>query len=224
MREPLACCPLARTCEATHSRTSRLSVAGSLRDGEKAAVQKKRALVTAGLRDDDYLPPELLSQLPAASSATAQQQAQPEKRRPTKAEQRAAARRAQPREPQQRDGLPRTVQKSSTVEVAVLPSEGTVGQPRLHAPVKTDVRDFMQQQLYGRGIRRAPAATLASLRPAGGKCAPASNFATVPVDPLAQIGGKKRKRKATKTVDATGSHSTLERMAERIMRRNKGPR
>ena len=31
-------------------------------------MQKKRALVTAGLRDDDYLPPELLSQLPAVLS------------------------------------------------------------------------------------------------------------------------------------------------------------
>ena len=187
-------------------------------------MQKKRALVTAGLRDDDYLPPELLSQLPAASSAPAtEQQAQPEKRRPSKSEARAAARRAQPREPERRDGLPRTVQKSSTVEVALLPAEGAIGEPRLHAPVKTDVRDFMQQQLYGGRTRRAPAATLASLRPAGGKFGAASNFATVPVQPLVQGGGKKRKRKAATRVVASGSHSTLERMAERIMRR-KGPR
>ena len=83
----------------------------SLREGAKAAEKKKRSVVTAGLRGDDYLPPELLDQLPSTTTAPAQPD-EPQKKRPTRAEAKAAAKRARPHEPEPRDGLPITVQKA----------------------------------------------------------------------------------------------------------------
>ena len=119
--------------------------------------------------------------------------------------------------------MPRVVKKSTTVEVAVLPSDPSG--VRLHAPVRADVADFMQQQLYG-GDRhkRVPAATLSSLKASGGRFGAASNFATVPAAPPPPGGfgsKRKKKRKAASGGDATGSFSTLERMAAKIMRKGK---
>ena len=42
--------------------------------------------------------------------------------------------------------------------------EGGGKQARLHAPIKTDARAFMQQQLYGSRQQRVPTATLDSLK------------------------------------------------------------
>lgn len=102
--------------------------------------------------------------------------------------------------------------------------EGGASQPRLHAPVKSSVRDFLQQQLYGKGAkRRAPAATLSSLKPPGGRGGAALNFASVPLD--ASASGRKRKRSkrsgAGAAREAIPGRSTLEEMAARIMQRGK---
>ena len=192
----------------------------SIREGEKAAMKKKRSVVTAGLRGDDYLPAEVLDHLPTATATTEPAEV-PAKAKPSRAEARAAAKRKEPREQESRDGLPRTIQKSSTVEVAVLPDDSSV---RLHAPVSSDVRNFMQKQLYGDRHRRAPAATIASLRPSGGRFGAASNFATATasaLQPESKGGRKKRKSAGADTTKVAGSYSTLERMAARIMQKNK---
>jgi len=187
------------------------------------ATKKKRSLVTAGLRGDDYLPPELLEQLPATTSSAAP--AEPaKKQKPSRAEAKAAAIRTQPREREQHDGLPRTVQTANTVEVAVISGAG--GGPRLHAPVQSDVRAFMEQQLYSDRHRRAPAATLSSLRPSGGaRFGAASNFATaVPLPPNPDLGSKRKKRRkggAPPAKEMAGSFSTLERMAAKIMQKKR---
>jgi|MDTA01.1.fsa_nt_gb hypothetical protein len=203
----------------------------AIREGERAATKKRQSVVTKGLRGDDYLPDEILSQLPsgptigqarrAADAAGADEQRSKKKQKNAAAA--SGARQQQSKAPPAPDGLPRVVKKSTTVEVAVLPSDPSG--VRLHAPVRADVADFMQQQLYG-GDRhkRVPAATLSSLKASGGRFGAASNFATVPAAPPPPGGfgsKRKKKRKAASGGDATGSFSTLERMAAKIMRKGK---
>ena len=196
----------------------------SAREEMRAASKKKRSLVTADLRGDDYLPPELLSQLPATSAIEAEATEDAERpRRPSKAAKaaaKAAERRAQPREPEVHDGLPKVVQKSSNVEVALLPG-GADGGPRLHAPVTSDAKDFMRKQLYGERQERRPAASIASLKPSGGRAfGAASNFATAVAAPAAASSRKgKKRKKGGVTKEVTGAYSTLERMAAKLMRR-----
>jgi len=113
------------------------------------------------------------------------------------------------------------VRETDTVEVAVL--DDTRG-PRLHAVVRDDVREFMQRQLYGDRNRRAPAATLSSLKPTGGRFGPASNFATVPAAPPGEAyasAKKKKKKKASGQGAAAGGYSSLERMAAKIMQQGR---
>lgn len=225
----------------------------SVRDGRKAAAQEQKRLVTAGLRGEDYLPPEVLNQLPPPSAiSTSASRSDPA---PTRAERRAAERRAKHlervREPQ--DGLPQVVQKSyaiprrcgpssdgpdvllsraslcshcrETVEVAVLPASSRVAQPRMHAPVRDDVKDFLQNQLYGGRHKRVPAATLSSLKASGGKkFTAASNFASVPLSPQQEEPARKKRKRNGVGGSSAGEipgRSTLEQMAARIMRRGR---
>lgn len=95
--------------------------------------------------------------------------------------------------------------------------------PRLHAPVQTDARAFMDKMLYGNRHRRAPAATLAALRPSGAtRGAAASNFATAtgPSGPPADLFKKKKKKKAPEQ-QQPGTYSSLEKMAAAIMRKKR---
>jgi hypothetical protein len=206
----------------------------SVIQAQKAAKRKQQTMVTAGLRGDDYLPPEILSNLPSGTaqpsggSSSAAGEAAGGKRL-TKAEAKAAARRqeaeelAKRREPHQL-GLPRVVRKGETVEVAVLPpTEGGVGgmrAARLQAPIKQDARAFLQQQLYGQRHTRVSAATLASQRPASGRFGAASNFATVPLDAKPTGVTKKGKQRGKEKPRLAGT-STLEQMAAAIMRKKR---
>ena len=83
----------------------------------------------------------------------------------------------------------------------------------------------MEQQLYGNRHRRMHAATLASLKPSGGRFSAASNFATAtPQPPAPDIGGKRKKRKkagASPAKDASANFSSLERMAAKIMKKKR---
>ena len=193
----------------------------SVRDGQKAAEKRKQGLVTAGLRGDDYLPPEVLSQLSQAPAQPAVAVAAADSARvavrPSARDRRRAAAVERVAEPP--TGLPRVVRKlGGTVDVAVLDgANGKAAQPRTHAPVRADVRDFVRKQLYGNRVQRAPAATLASLKPAGGRFGPASNFATVAPAAAEQPSGKKRKRSSPEVA----GHSTLEQMAARLMNRKR---
>ena len=189
---------------------------------EKIATKKKQSVITASLRGDDYLAPELLEQLPATTSSAAALPAEPAKKKPSRAEAKAAAIRKRPREPEQHDGLPRAMQRAETVEVAVLDS--THGGPRLHAPVQSGVRQFMDQQLFGSRHRRVPAATLSSLRPSGSaRFSAASNFATaVALPPNPDIGVKRKKRKkGGDSPTKMAGMSMLERMAAQIMKKKR---
>ena len=189
----------------------------SIKEAQKAAQKKQQQLVTAGLRGDDYLPPELLSQLPATQPSAAGEQGAPKR---TKAQLKADARRrdAEAHDAVADEGLPRVLRRSSTVEVAILPEGGR--QPRLHAPIKSDAKAFLQQQLFGSRHQRVSAATLSSLKPAGGRFGAASNFAIVPLDKATQTirKGKKGKEREKAVVGGT---STLEQMAARIMRKKR---
>lgn len=183
--------------------------------------------MTAGLRGDDYLPPEVLNQLPSAPAPPPHAEANGETTSLRKSNKKAAAERraraaaaAAPR-----DGMPRVVRKVENVEIAVLPAEGAVRQhPRIHAPVKANVRDFLQQQLHGDRHRRVPAATQQSLKPSSGRYGAASNFASVPLSAPSSAQGegdsKRKKRRASET-PAVGGYSTLERMAAKIMRKKR---
>ena len=87
----------------------------SIKAGEKAALKKKRNVVTADLRGDDYLPADILEQLPSSSApARSDREAgEPARKRQTKAEAKAAARREQAAaEVDPHDGMPRAIQKS----------------------------------------------------------------------------------------------------------------
>ena len=194
---------------------------------QKAAEKKQQGIVTANLRGDDYLPPEILSQLPTA----------PLRREPEPsiepANSRKRARSADAATPkllekpvQAPTGLPRVVNKFDTVEIAVIDGVEP-SRPRLHAPVSAGVRDFMQQQLYGKRISRAPAATLSSLKAAGGRFGPASNFASSklaaadPVQPARKGRQARQRGNNAQTVNSAGQHSSLEQMAAKIMRKAK---
>jgi hypothetical protein len=112
------------------------------------------------------------------------------------------------------------LRRRGTVEAAVL--DGDASQPRLKAPVTTDVQAFLQKHLYSDRLQRMPAATQASLKASGGKFGAAVNFSSAPTRAGAsiQIGKqRKKKRKPESKALAGGGHSTLEQMAAKIMRR-----
>ena len=218
---------------AVSTRTSRASALAdamvaptdrAVRENQRAAQLRQRSLVTSDLRGADYLPPDVLAKLPEAVSAPAKADAPAQGRsaRPT-----ASAKQEQPRPQSAPSGIPRVVRKGGNLEVAVLDGDSSNSRVRIHAPVQASVRDFMQQHLYGDRVRRAPAATLESLKPRGGKFGPASNFSS---DRLSRTdsetqnrksaSGRKRKRiEGANDGAGRGGFSTLEKMAARIMRR-----
>ena len=102
----------------------------SVREAQKAAQKKQQDTISAHVRGDDgFLPDDILNSLPTSTAAMpavgeadavdmysrAVQKAKAKAR--AKAE--AAAAKVAPR-----DGLPKVITRSGTVEVAVLPSEG----------------------------------------------------------------------------------------------------
>lgn len=201
------------------------------RASQKAAQRKLKGVITADLRGDDYLPSEVLEQLPPAVATASRHEAEARTLHPAKssssggisskrARRTAAVAATSDRCP---DGLPHVIKSTGSVEVAVLDDKGG---PRLHAPVRSSVRTFMQEQLYGDRNRRAPAATLSSLKPTGGRFGPASNFAAVPFDAgaaassIKKKGKKGKKGQGGKAGGSTG-FSSLEKMAAQIMARSR---
>jgi hypothetical protein len=84
----------------------------SVREQQRAQEKQKRSLISADLRGDDYLPPEVLSQLPSkplAPARAAQQQQQPHKEK-------AAATHSKAQKPRAAEdplsfGMPRVLRK-----------------------------------------------------------------------------------------------------------------
>lgn len=186
--------------------------------GQRAAEKARRSAVTADIRSGtDYLPPEVLEQLPAAEAGPSSSEAPEPSRSAAKRARKAAAREAREREA--RDGMPRVVRQSDDghVDVAVLASDDG---PRTQAPTRSDLRAFVDKQLYGGRNKRAPAATIASLKVSHGRFGAASNFATAPLQPKPDGGAGRAKRKQ-RDAPTAGTTSTLEQMAARIMRKGK---
>lgn len=203
----------------------------SVRDGQKAAQQQKQKLVTASLRGEDYLPTDILDQLPETSASPAKippkvdsSASQTRKKRSLESSESAARPDSRVAFP----GLPRVVRDSGPVAIAVVEHGGSScghAGPRLHAPVRADIRDFLNEQLYGTRNRRAPTATIASLKPSRGRFGPASNFVTVPVVPNEEISKAKKRKTSNEgrssSHRALAGHSTLEKLAAKIMGRKK---
>ena len=204
------------------------------RASQKAAQRKLKGVVTADLRGDDYLPSEVLEQLPPAVATASRHEAEARMLHPAKSSssgdigskrtrRTAAVAVTSDTSAPPPDGLPHVIKSTGTVEVAVLDDKGG---PRLHAPVRSSVRTFMQEQLYGDRNRRAPAATLSSLKPTRGRFGPASNFAAVPFDAgaaassIKKKGKKGKKGQGGKAGGSTG-FSSLEKMAAQIMARSR---
>ena len=143
----------------------RLPAVRSARQAKKAEEERKRSLVTADLRGDDYFPSELLAELPAAQPAAREsgEGGKAERRRQAKRERQAAAAAEAAEAPQRapQDGLPQVVRTEHNIDIAVLPS-ATKGR---QAPVKDGLDDFLKKALYGRGIRRMDSGKMASLKP-----------------------------------------------------------
>ena len=211
--------------EAHEAREATRPTRENARMSQMRAEKKLKGLVTAGLRGDDYLPPEVLDQLPRGPSGQRAEGADESTRLSSKRAKRAAAAAAEAAAAAASSsrelptGLPRVVSTTDTVDVAVLDGKGG---PRLHAPVRTDVRSFMEKQLYGERNKRVPAATLASLKPSGRRFGPASNFASVPLAPASGVTKKKKKGKVGGGGGGGGAgYSSLERMAAAIMNKSK---
>ena len=204
------------------------------RASQKAAQRKLKGVVTADLRGDDYLPSEVLEQLPPAVATASRHEAEARMLHPAKSSssgdigskrtrRTAAVAVTSDTSAPPPDGLPHVIKSTGTVEVAVLDDKGG---PRLHAPVRSSVRTFMREQLYGDRNRRAPAATLSSLKPTRGRFGPASNFAAVPFDAgaaassIKKKGKKGKKGQGGKAGGSTG-FSSLEKMAAQIMARSR---
>ena len=204
------------------------------RASQKAAQRKLKGVVTADLRGDDYLPSEVLEQLPPAVATASRHEAEARMLHPAKSSssgdigskrtrRTAAVAVTSDTSAPPPDGLPHVIKSTGTVEVAVLDDKGG---PRLHAPVRSSVRTIMQEQLYGDRNRRAPAATLSSLKPTRGRFGPASNFAAVPFDAgaaassIKKKGKKGKKGQGGKAGGSTG-FSSLEKMAAQIMARSR---
>ncbi len=139
-----------------------------------------------------------------------------------KAEKRAQRRAVLAAEAAAHRGMPTMVHGTANVKVAVLPrDEG----PRLQAPARADLSDFVQQHLYGGRHDRRSALTQASLKPKGPNgFGAAINFARAPLDPVVKKARKgKRERKEGGPAPGGGfvgeRASTLEQMAARIMRK-----
>lgn len=196
----------------------------SIARAQREARKKQQRLVTEGLRDDDYLPPEILSQLPATSAARGAGSGTGEAAlKQSRTESKAAKRRGETGKVQANDGLPKVVQRVNTVEVAVLPEAGMRG-ARLHAPIKADAKAFLQEQLFGSRHQRVSASTLSSMKPTGGRFGAASNFATVPLEHQKETPGAHKKGSSKRKGSATelmAGRSTLEQMAARIMRKKR---
>ena len=203
----------------------------SVGQSQRASAKRQRGLITADLRGQDYLPPEVLSSLadlpappsthvdeavPAASARQKKQQAAAAAAAAAAATASSAAERRARNHAASARVMPTVVRKSGNLELAVLESDRSG--PRLHAPVRDSVSEFMQRQLYGDRVRRAPSATLSSLKSRSGNFGAASNFSTVPVAASSGLGGKKKRKRAETTTTSAG-YSTLEQMAARIMRK-----
>ncbi|KAL1503427.1 hypothetical protein AB1Y20_011916 [Prymnesium parvum] len=178
-----------------------------VRRPRRAAASWQRAAVTADLRADERFPADLLAQLPASSSPSAAAAAPSAAAHPKR---RAAARDAPRRPPPA--GLPQVVRTEHNVDVAVLPSSPSLPLP--HAAVKQGLDVFLREALYGRRLRRASGAAIASLKPSRGRFGASAEFASAapPAAPL------QRKRKA-RAPPPPPPASSLEKMAARIMQR-----
>ena len=116
---------------------------------------KQRKVVDAALKSERF-PSELLEQLPTAGwgvppqpKRTAEEDAEA-----AKAEQKS--KRGRKRRPEAKPGMPTVFRRSHNLEVAVAPRSNTFA----HG---ADVQAFLQEQLYGSGVKRIASTSFSSL-------------------------------------------------------------
>lgn len=199
---------------------------------EKEVSAKQRGVVHAQLRDAEHFPAELLSQLPPVAPEQAKGAAAASRSRKRKGSDVAGPKGDAVRRPAAPVGMPDVLLTENNVTFAVLP--GANDQRSGRAPLRAATQTFVQKALYGKGTKRMSASTLASLKPAAGRNGPrfaaACNFSTATATPavLRKSKSARRRKKRAQLVGATpgaaaaaGPPTALDRMAAKIMSRNK---
>ena len=125
------------------------------------AVAEKRKIVDEALKAEKF-PAELLAQLPTAGWGAPSQQP---KRAETEAAEALPEKSKRRRRTEETPGMPKVYRRSHNMEVAVAPPvaafQGGV------APVSADLKAFLQESLYGEGVKRVASASSGSLRRPG---------------------------------------------------------
>ena len=231
-RVPGACLPLARPKNTAHPH--RTTAHSRARRDKKEATAKQRKFVSAALKSERF-PSELLSQLPTAGWGVP---SQPKRSAKEDAEAAAAERkskRGRKRQPEVKPGMPTVFKRSHNLEVAVAPRSNTFG----HG---ADLQAFLQEQLYGSGVKRIASTSFSSLTRAGAclrtssrawadslayppyrvtRAGAAGNFATAAPPPNRVTKPKKEKvDPATKLTGRvmSASSTAMERRAAKLMR------
>jgi len=199
--------PLASLDE--HLHPHRTAAHSRVRRDKKDATVKQRKVVDAALKSERF-PSELLEQLPTAGwgvppqpKRTAEEDAEA-----AKAEQKS--KRGRKRRPEAKPGMPTVFRRSHNLEVAVAPRSNTFA----HG---ADVQAFLQEQLYGSGVKRIASTSFSSLT----RASAASNFATAA--PLPNRVTKPKKEKVDPATRLTGrvmsaSSTAMDRRAAKLMR------
>lgn len=162
-------------------------------------------------------PSELLAQLPTVGwGAPSRSQPTAEEQEATKeAARREAKRKAKRQQPEAQVGMPKVFRRSHNLQVAVAPPVSAFQGGS--APVNADLQAFLQESLYGSGVKRTASASVGSLRRPGA----ATNFATAAPPPAKATKPKKGKLdKAARMTGQVVSSSTtpLDRRAAKLAR------
>ena len=180
-----------------------------VRKDKKEATAKQRKVVSAALKSERF-PSELLSQLPVAGWGAPSQPKRTAEDDAEAAEAERKSKRGRKRQPEAKPGMPTVFRRSHNLEVAVAPRTYGVG----HG---AELQAFLQEQLYGAGVKRIASTSFSSLT----RASAARNFATAAPPPNRVTKPKKAKvDPATKLTGRVQSASStaMDRRAAKLMR------
>ena len=126
-----------------------------MRKDKKEATAKQRKVVSAALKSERF-PSELLSQLPVAGWGAPSQPKRTAEDDAEAAEAERKSKRGRKRQPEAKPGMPTVFRRSHNLEVAVAPRTYGVG----HG---AELQAFLQEQLYGAGVKRIASTSFSSL-------------------------------------------------------------
>jgi len=179
------------------------------RRDKKQAAAKQRKVVSAALKSERF-PSELLEQLPTAGWGVPSQLTQAADEEAEAALAERWSKRARKRQPEVRPGMPTVFRRSHNLEVAVAPKSNTFASG-------ADLQAFLQEQLYGSGVKRIASTSFSSLK----RPRAAINFATAAPPPNRLT--KPKKEKVDPATRLTGrvmsaSSTAMDRRAAKLMR------